>query len=180
MLAKLLRLFASYRGIDGPRNRRRLCRQDPKPFRPRAARSTPCPPALGQAPTRWSTATATRTPVVALREIAGKALKPDELREEFIKSLQRHAEVDEPESGQPVEEVASDDMLHRQLTEEELLQRPYLGSYSAAPSRSLRTPPTTRNKDSSCPASLSRGSHNEPQAETADPADGPGRPRAGL
>jgi DNA-directed RNA polymerase subunit omega len=64
-----------------------------------------------------------KNPVVALREIAGKALKPDELREEFIKSLQRHAEVDEPESAQPVEEVASEDtMLHRQLTEEELLR----------------------------------------------------------
>jgi|SRR6185295_12501576 len=63
-----------------------------------------------------------KNPVVALREIAGKALKPDELKEEFIKSLQRHAEVDEPESAQPVEEVATDDMLHRQLTEEELLR----------------------------------------------------------
>jgi DNA-directed RNA polymerase subunit omega len=64
-----------------------------------------------------------KNPVVALREIAVKALKPDELREEFIKSLQRHAEVDEPETGQPVEEVASEDtMLHRQLTEEELLR----------------------------------------------------------
>ncbi len=63
-----------------------------------------------------------KNPVVALREIAGKALKPDELREDFIKSLQRHAEVDEPESAQPMEEVATDDMLHRQLTEEELLR----------------------------------------------------------
>ena len=63
-----------------------------------------------------------KNPVVALREIAGKALKPDELREDFIKSLQRHAEVDEPESAQPIEEVATDDMLHRQLTEEELLR----------------------------------------------------------
>ena len=64
-----------------------------------------------------------KNPVVALREIAIKALKPDELKEEFIKSLQRHAEVDEPESAQPVEEVASEDtMLHRQLTEEELLR----------------------------------------------------------
>ena len=63
-----------------------------------------------------------KNPVVALREIAGKELKPDELKEEFIKSLQRHAEVDEPESGQPTEEVATDDMLHRQLTEEELLR----------------------------------------------------------
>ena len=64
-----------------------------------------------------------KNPVVALREIANKSLKPDELKEEFIKSLQRHAEVDEPETAQPVEEVASEDtMLHRQLTEEELLR----------------------------------------------------------
>jgi DNA-directed RNA polymerase subunit omega len=64
-----------------------------------------------------------KNPVVALREIANKSLKPDELKEEFIKSLQRHAEVDEPESAQPTEEVASEDtMLHRQLTEEELLR----------------------------------------------------------
>ena len=64
-----------------------------------------------------------KNPVVALREIANKSLKPDELKEEFIKSLQRHAEVDEPESAQPIEEVASEDtMLHRQLTEEELLR----------------------------------------------------------
>jgi DNA-directed RNA polymerase subunit omega len=64
-----------------------------------------------------------KNPVVALREIANKSLKPDELKEEFIKSLQRHAEVDEPESAQPAEETASEDsMLHRQLTEEELLR----------------------------------------------------------
>jgi DNA-directed RNA polymerase subunit omega len=63
-----------------------------------------------------------KNPVVALREIANKSLKPDELKEEFIKSLQRHAEVDEPETAQPAEDVASDDMLSRQLTEEELLR----------------------------------------------------------
>jgi DNA-directed RNA polymerase subunit omega len=63
-----------------------------------------------------------KNPVVALREIANKSLKPEELKEEFIKSLQRHAEVDEPESAQPAEDVASDDMLNRQLTEEELLR----------------------------------------------------------
>jgi len=63
-----------------------------------------------------------KNPVVALREIANKSLKPDELKEEFIKSLQRHAEVDEPETAQPAEEVASDDVVHRQLTEEELLR----------------------------------------------------------
>jgi DNA-directed RNA polymerase subunit omega len=63
-----------------------------------------------------------KNPVVALREIAGRELKADELNEEFIKSLQRHAEVDEPEQVQPTEGVASEDMLHRQLTEEELLR----------------------------------------------------------
>jgi DNA-directed RNA polymerase subunit omega len=63
-----------------------------------------------------------KNPVVALREIASRALKADELREDYIKSLQRHAEVDEPEAPTPVEESASDDMLHRQLTEEELLR----------------------------------------------------------
>jgi|SRR5205085_5210897 len=63
-----------------------------------------------------------KNPVVALREIASKDLKPEELREEFIKSLQRHAEVDEPETLPPPEEMANEDMLHRQLTEEELLR----------------------------------------------------------
>jgi DNA-directed RNA polymerase subunit omega len=62
-----------------------------------------------------------KNPVVALREIAGKNLKPEELREEYIKSLQRHAEVDEPEAPPAVEDVG-EDMLHRQLTEEELLR----------------------------------------------------------
>ena len=62
-----------------------------------------------------------KNPVVALREIAGKSLTPENLREDFIKSLQRHAEVDEPEPAPAVEE-AGEDMLHRQLTEEELLR----------------------------------------------------------
>jgi DNA-directed RNA polymerase subunit omega len=63
-----------------------------------------------------------KNPVVALREIAVKALKSEELREDYIKSLQRHAEVDEPEAAPQVEESVSEDMMHRQLTEEELLR----------------------------------------------------------
>jgi len=63
-----------------------------------------------------------KNPVVALREIAGKTVEAEELKEEFITSLQRHAEVDEPETLPPMEEMASEDMLHRQLTEEELLR----------------------------------------------------------
>src|SRR5215475_13906758 len=62
-----------------------------------------------------------KNPVVALREIANRDLKPEDLREDFIKSLQRHAEVDEPEAA-PVPEEPGEDMLHRQLTEEELLR----------------------------------------------------------
>jgi DNA-directed RNA polymerase subunit omega len=63
-----------------------------------------------------------KNPVVALREISVRALKPEDLKEDYIKSLQRHAEVDEPETVPQAEETASDDMLHRQLTEEELLR----------------------------------------------------------
>jgi DNA-directed RNA polymerase subunit omega len=63
-----------------------------------------------------------KNPVVALREIAVKVLKAEDLKEEFIKSLQRHAEVDEPEPAPQAEEAASDEMVHRQLTEEELLR----------------------------------------------------------
>ena len=57
------------------------------------------------APILWSIGTGTRTLSSRSREIANKSLKPDELKEEFIKSLQRHAEVDEPEGAQPAEEV---------------------------------------------------------------------------
>lgn len=39
-----------------------------------------------------------KNPVVALREIAETALTPDDLKEDFIHSLQRQVEVDEPES----------------------------------------------------------------------------------
>jgi DNA-directed RNA polymerase subunit omega len=39
-----------------------------------------------------------KNPVVALREIAEAALAPEDLSEDFIHSLQRHVEVDEPEA----------------------------------------------------------------------------------
>jgi len=39
-----------------------------------------------------------KNPVVALREIAESALAPKDLEEDFIHSLQRHVEVDEPEA----------------------------------------------------------------------------------
>ena len=39
-----------------------------------------------------------KNPVVALREIAATKMKPEGLREEFLLSLQRHIETDEPEA----------------------------------------------------------------------------------
>src|ERR1700751_254081 len=61
-----------------------------------------------------------QNPVVALRDIAAKALKPDEVKEEYIRSLQKHAEVDEPEETRP-EADKREAPTPRQVTEEELL-----------------------------------------------------------
>lgn len=63
-----------------------------------------------------------KNPVVALREIAAKEIKPDEAREEYIKSLQKHAEVDEPEEARADSDDAREDSTFRQVTEEELLR----------------------------------------------------------
>ena len=38
-----------------------------------------------------------KNPVVSLREIASTKIKPDQLREDFVHSLQRHIEQDEPD-----------------------------------------------------------------------------------
>jgi len=62
-----------------------------------------------------------KNPVVALREIAAKVLKPDDMKEEYIKSLQKHAEVDEPEETVS-DEDQREDVQARQFTEEELLR----------------------------------------------------------
>jgi DNA-directed RNA polymerase subunit omega len=63
-----------------------------------------------------------KNPVVALREIAAKEIKPDEAKEEYIKSLQKHAEVDEPEEARPDSDDVREDSTFRQVTEEELLR----------------------------------------------------------
>jgi DNA-directed RNA polymerase subunit omega len=70
-----------------------------------------------------------KNPVVALREIAEKALTPEDLKEDFIHSLQRHVEVDEPESemvpalssAAGAEFTGSDTQFDR-MTEEDLLR----------------------------------------------------------
>src|SRR3954462_13439553 len=59
--------------------------------------------------------------VVALREMAGKMIKPDEAKEDYIRSLQKHAEVDDSEVSLS-EADDREDQRHRQVTEEELLR----------------------------------------------------------
>ncbi|HEY8261628.1 MAG TPA: DNA-directed RNA polymerase subunit omega [Methylosinus sp.] len=69
-----------------------------------------------------------KNPVVALREIAETALAPDDLKEDFIHSLQRHVEVDEPETeaAPPLAAAGADlaegDAQFDRMTEEDLLR----------------------------------------------------------
>ena len=71
-----------------------------------------------------------KNPVVALREIADGEIMPDDLREDFIHSLQKHVEVDEPET-EVVPALAAPDALGAassgtvqfdRMTEEDLLR----------------------------------------------------------
>jgi len=69
-----------------------------------------------------------KNPVVALREIADETISPDDLQEEFIHSLQKFVEVDEPEPETvPMVPVASasddgDELQFDRMSEEELLR----------------------------------------------------------
>jgi DNA-directed RNA polymerase subunit omega len=69
-----------------------------------------------------------KNPVVALREIAEAALSPEDLSEDFIHSLQRHVEVDEPEAEAApalTPAVGGDfdaDQQFDRMTEEDLLR----------------------------------------------------------
>ncbi|HEY8009049.1 MAG TPA: DNA-directed RNA polymerase subunit omega [Methylocella sp.] len=72
-----------------------------------------------------------KNPVVALREIAESSLAPDDLKEDFIQSLQKHVEVDEPEAEAVpalsaaegvLQTDAMGDMQFDRMTEEDLLR----------------------------------------------------------
>ena len=68
-----------------------------------------------------------KNPVVALREIADQTLSPGDLKEDLIHSLQKHVEVDEPESEivDTAEASESEDapeaLTFDRMSEEELL-----------------------------------------------------------
>jgi DNA-directed RNA polymerase subunit omega len=76
-----------------------------------------------------------KNPVVALREIADATIQPDDLKEEFIHSMQKQVEVDEPEAesvpmlqqpGQQartqINEVNDADVSFDRMSEEDLLR----------------------------------------------------------
>jgi DNA-directed RNA polymerase subunit omega len=72
-----------------------------------------------------------KNPVVALREIAESSLTPEDLKEDLIQSLQKHVEVDEPETeavpalSLAAQDARSDDVGDIQfdrMTEEDLLR----------------------------------------------------------
>ena len=76
-----------------------------------------------------------KNPVVSLREIAEKKILPDDLKEDFIHSMQKYVEVDEPEAEavpmlssetrMPVlgqDDQTTDTQIDR-MSEEELLRR---------------------------------------------------------
>lgn len=60
-----------------------------------------------------------KNPVVALREIASSKLKPESLREEFLLSLQRHIETDEPEAEKAAMAEAADTPEFANISEAE-------------------------------------------------------------
>jgi DNA-directed RNA polymerase subunit omega len=93
-----------------------------------------------------------KNPVVALREIAEKKVPTDDLREDFIHSMQKYVEVDEPEA-EAVPMLSTDtrmpvlghddqsvDTSIDKMTEEELLRR----MASQAPSDGSNAGPRSR------------------------------------
>jgi DNA-directed RNA polymerase subunit omega len=51
-----------------------------------------------------------KNPVVALREIADETLDRDDLREDYVHSMQKHVEIDEPETSEVPMISVSDDL----------------------------------------------------------------------
>jgi DNA-directed RNA polymerase subunit omega len=51
-----------------------------------------------------------KNPVVALREIAEVTIDQDDLREDYVHSMQKHVEVDEPEASEVPTISGSDDL----------------------------------------------------------------------
>ncbi|MCP8938378.1 DNA-directed RNA polymerase subunit omega [Alsobacter sp. SYSU M60028] len=69
-----------------------------------------------------------KNPVVALREIADETISPEDLKEDYIHSLQKHVDVDEPEPesvpmiGGPAAGGDDSSVEFDRMTEEDLLR----------------------------------------------------------
>jgi DNA-directed RNA polymerase subunit omega len=69
-----------------------------------------------------------KNPVVALREIADETISPEDLKEDYIHSLQKHVDVDEPEPesvpliGGPSAGGEDNGVEFDRMTEEDLLR----------------------------------------------------------
>lgn len=64
-----------------------------------------------------------KNPVVALREIAEETIVPEDLREEYIHSMQKHVEVDEPEATEvPLIQQSGDMTIVNDAADEESVE----------------------------------------------------------
>jgi DNA-directed RNA polymerase subunit omega len=71
-----------------------------------------------------------KNPIVALREVADRAISPGDLKEDLIHSLQKYVEVDEPEpeavpligAGSGGVDADDTEVAMERMTEEELLR----------------------------------------------------------
>lgn len=63
-----------------------------------------------------------KNPVVALREVAEETLLPEDLREDYIASLQKQVDVDEPEEDELSLIATPDVPEENNMTEEQLKQ----------------------------------------------------------
>lgn len=75
-----------------------------------------------------------KNPVVALREVAEETVRADDLREDYVHSLQKHVEVDEPEEsetpllaqgegqGEAQQSAQEPDEQYERMSEEDLLR----------------------------------------------------------
>jgi DNA-directed RNA polymerase subunit omega len=91
-----------------------------------------------------------KNPVVALREVAEETIRADDLREDYVHSLQKHVEVDEPEES----------------------ETPLLGSAGESEARSRQEPQEEYERMSE--EDLLRGLDGLP------PAESPGSQRSGY
>ncbi len=65
-----------------------------------------------------------KNPVVALREVADQTIRADDLREDYVHSLQKHVEVDEPEESEtPLLGSAGDSEAQRAEAPQEQFER---------------------------------------------------------